>query len=71
MPSDCQCSTACETVIKTKVISNREATRRLKRLEDEVANLKGENIRLKTRLKRTDISKKEIIADLKNHLNKI
>lgn len=73
MPSDCQCSTACgtETIVKTKVISNKEATRRLEILEHEVKALKNENSNLRTSLRRAGISKKKIIKDLRDQLDKM
>jgi cell division protein FtsB len=75
MPSDCQCSTACDvrTVTKTvtKVINNKEATRRIKRLEKEVKALKDENAVLKSRAKNRLVSKKKIVSDLKKHLDRI
>ncbi len=72
MPSDCQCSTACNTtVVKTEVLNNKKATQRLKRLELEVVKLKDANSRLKTRLRKADVSKKKIVDDLRARLNKI
>jgi len=71
MPSDCQCSTACDCGVVTKVINNKEATKRLKRLEKEVEDLKEENIDLKRRLKRANINKKKIVNDLKNRLDRM
>jgi len=70
MPSDCQCSSACETRIVTKVLNNKEATRRLERLEREVSELRQQNSLLNQKLKKANVSKKKIIADLKKHLDR-
>ena len=48
MPSDCQCSTPrIEYVDKIKVLNNKEATRKIARLEEQVKTLKSENSVLK------------------------
>lgn len=70
MPSDCQCSTACETKVVTKIISNKEADRRLKRLKKEVEKLTEENWILRSKLKKATTNKKKLIQNLKNHLDK-
>lgn len=73
MPSDCQCSTACDTkVVKVKeVLNNKKATALLKKLEREVTDLKKKNSSLKTKLTRATTSKKGIIKDLKKHLDRV
>lgn len=73
MPSDCQCSTACDTkVVKVKeVLNNKKATALLRKLEKEVEALKNENSRLESRLSRGALSKKDIIKSLKKHLDKV
>lgn len=72
-PSDCQCSTACDTkVVKVKeVLNNKKATALLRKLEKEVEALKNENSRLESRLSRGALSKKSIIKSLKKHLDKV
>jgi hypothetical protein len=72
MPSDCQCSNACDcqTIVKTKVLNNKEATRKIARLEEEVALLKYENDRLKRASKRR-LPKKELVNKLKKMLDEI
>jgi len=71
MPSDCQCSTHVETKIVKEVLNNKEATRRLKRLEEEVAELKQKNASLTRRLRVAKVSKKQIVDDLKKKLSNL
>lgn len=73
MPSDCQCSTACDVQTKyvEKVLNNKQATEKLKKLEIEVRNLKTENNRLKTRLNKATVNKNTIIKKLKQQLDEI
>ncbi len=73
MPSDCQCSSACstETITVEKVLNNKQATRKLRRLEEEVAILKDENTGLKRRLRKASINKEKILKDLKSNLDRI
>lgn len=71
MPSDCQCATACETKVVTKVLNNREATKKLNALKEEVKRLKLENTKLASRLSKARISKREIISRLKKQLDKV
>ena len=72
MPSgDCQqCSTPNEVIVtKMKVINNKEATRRLRKLEAEVEELKASNSSLKYRLTKATKKKKDIVKELTKHLN--
>jgi len=71
VPSDCQCSSACHTEVRTevKVLNNKQATTRIQRLEREVEKLVSENSHLKRRLRKAKISKKGIIEDLKAQLD--
>jgi len=71
MPSDCQCSSACETKIVTKVLNSKEATRKLERLEREVKKLRDDNANLERKLKRASVNKKKIVAELKKQLERI
>ena len=71
MPSDCQCSTACDVRVETKVLNNKQATRKLKELEAEVTALEEENQTLKRRLRKARVSKKSLVKKLKNHLDGI
>jgi cell shape-determining protein MreC len=73
MPSDCQCSTDIERVVErvTKVIGNKEATRRLRKLEEENEWLKSENARLKRLANKKAASKKDLIRRLKKQLDDI
>ena len=71
MPSDCQCSTACETRIVTKVLNNKQATRRLERLEKEVKKLRSENVTLKTKLSKASVKKKDLVSKLKKQLDRV
>jgi len=71
MPSDCQCSTACETRIVTKVLNNKQATRRLERLEKEVKKLRLENVTLKTKLSKASVKKKDLVSKLKKQLDRV
>jgi len=72
MPSDCQCSAACHTEVRTevKVLNNKRATARIQLLEEEVGRLVSENSRLKRRLRRAEINKEGIIKDLKAQLDR-
>ena len=70
MPSDCQCS-ACSTKIVKEVLNNKDATKRLRRLEKEVEELREKNKQLERRLKKVSISKRDIVRDLKKHLDKV
>jgi len=72
MPSDCQCSAACHTEVRTevKVLNNKRATARIQLLEEEVGKLVSENSRLKRRLRRAEINKEGIIKDLKAQLDR-
>jgi hypothetical protein len=56
--------------VKTKVLNNKEATRKIARLEEEVALLKYENDRLKRASKRR-LPKKELVNKLKKMLDEI
>lgn len=71
MPSDCQCSTACEVETRTitKVLNNKEATRLLRKLKEENAELKAQNALLKRSLENHKVSKKKIINKLKKQLD--
>lgn len=72
MPSDCQCGSACDcTIVKKEVIGNKEATRRLKKLEDEVKELKSENRQLKAKLEKKTKTRGQIIKELKRHLDNV
>ncbi len=72
MPSDCQCSTPrTEYVDRIKVLNNKDATRRIARLEEQVKALKSENAVLKRKANRKLKSKKQIISDLKKQLDRI
>jgi septal ring factor EnvC (AmiA/AmiB activator) len=73
MPSDCQCSTACETIIKERkvVLNNKEATRMLRQLEKEVKDLTEENASLKRQLRRASVDKNKVIKNLKDHLDRM
>jgi len=71
MPSDCQCATACETKTVTKVLNNKQATARLRKLEREVKDLKKENSGLKARLTKATAKKRSIVKSLKNHLDRM
>ena len=73
MPSDCQCSGACTTEIKTvtKVLNNKEASKRLEKLEREVKVLKSSNSTLKSQLSRAKTSKKTLVKKLKDRLDSI
>jgi hypothetical protein len=72
MPSDCQCSNACQTeyIERKVVLGNKEATRKLRKLEREVEELKAQNSLLRRELKTAKISKKKIVGDLKRHLDR-
>lgn len=71
MPSDCQCSAPVETITVEKVINNKQATRKILRLEEEVEVLKYENTSLKRRLRKASTNKEKILKDLKSKLDKI
>lgn len=73
MPSDCQCSAACHTEIRTevKVLNNKQATTRIKRLEREVKELIRKNSHLRQRLGRAEIKREKIVSDLKSQLDSI
>jgi hypothetical protein len=73
MPSDCQCATAVETRTVTieKVLNNKQATRKMRRLEEEVAILRNENAGLKRRLQKASVSKERILKDLKSKLDRL
>ncbi|HEC66271.1 hypothetical protein LCGC14_1339200 [marine sediment metagenome] len=72
MPSDCQCSTSSvETITVEKVLNNKQATRKLRRLEREVEALENENTGLKRRLRKASINKEKILKDLRSKLDKI
>lgn len=74
MPSDCQCSSPVETItvekIVEKVIGNKQATRKILRLEEEVEALKNKNAGLKRRLRKATIHKKEVLKDLRSQLDR-
>ena len=67
MPSDCQCSSSS---VEVRVIDNKEATKRLKKLEEENKQLRSDNSYLKTSLKKASKSKGLIIEELKQVLGK-
>lgn len=73
MPSDCQCSTPCgvQTKYVEKVLNNKQATEKLKKLEIEIKNLKMENNRLKIRLNKATVNKNIIVKKLKQQLDKV
>lgn len=73
MPSDCQCSTACDVQTKYvhKVLNNKQATEKLKKLEIEVKNLKMKNNILKIKLNRATVNKNTIVKKLKQQLDKV
>lgn len=74
MPSDCQCSSPVETItvekIVEKVIGNKQATRKILRLEEEVEALKNKNAGLKRRLRKATIHKEEVLKDLRSQLDR-
>ena len=73
MPSDCQCSTACDVQTKyvhvEKVLNNKQATEKLKKLENEVKSLKMKNNRLKIKLNKATVNKNTIVKKLKRQLD--
>lgn len=71
MPSDCQCSTCIETrtIIKEKVLNNKQATKKIELLKEEVEKLKSSNKSLKRRLHRAATNKETIVKDLKSKLD--
>ena len=75
MPSDCQCSTACthhtEVVKEVKVLNNKEATRKIKKLEKEVEELRMENARLATEAKKNKMTKKKLVDQLEKKLREL
>ena len=73
MPSDCQCSSCTQTEVRTvtKVLNNKQASVRLKRLEEEVKQLKASNSTLKSQLSRAKTSKKTLVKKLKDRLDSI
>lgn len=73
MPSDCQCSVACAVEVReiVKVINNKEATKKLSKLEKEVKTLKSQNSELKFRLERATVNKDQLIKKIKSKLNSI
>lgn len=75
MPSDCQCSTACtrhtEVVKEVKVLNNKEATRKIKKLEKEVEELRMANARLATEAKKNKMTKKKLVDQLEKKLREL
>jgi len=72
MPSDCQCSTpSVEYVDRIKVLNNKQATRKIARLEKEVEALRSENAILKRKARSKTLTKKKLVGDLKRHLDRI
>ena len=73
MPSDCQCSSACGVVEKevVKVLNDKQATRRIRELEEEVERLLADNSLLSKKLRRESTSKKDLIKKLKDGLDRI
>ncbi len=73
MPSDCQCSSACstETITVEKVIGNKQATRKILRLEEEVEILKYKNSSLRQRLRKASINKEKILKELRSKLDRL
>ena len=71
MPSDCQCSSSVEVVERTKVIGNKEATRRLRKLEVENEKLKAENARLKRLANKKAATKEALVKKLKRQLDNL
>ncbi len=71
MPSDCQCSTHTEPVVVEKVLNNKQATRKMRRLEEEVEILKYENSSLKQRLRKASINKEKILKELRSKLDRL
>ena len=73
MPSDCQCSAPCRTEVRTevKVLNNKRATARIKRLEKELEELIKENASLRRRLRSAKVDRKKIISDLKSQLDRV
>jgi len=69
MPSDCQCSSQGETIVK--VIDNPEATRRLKALVLEAEKLRAEVDALRNSLKRAEMTKDEIVKEVIIALRKV
>jgi hypothetical protein len=70
MPSDCQCSSPHE-IIREVVLSDKEATRRLDRLEKEVEALRNENAILSRDLKGALKTREEMIEELRRKLNNL
>lgn len=73
MPSDCQCSTACDVQTKyvEKVLNDKQATEKLKKLKIEIKNLKIENSKLKSRLSKATVNKDIIVKKLKQQLDRV
>jgi len=82
MPSDCRCSSACltevRTVVKKIIVGSKEATELIEKLEDEIKELKIKCRRLKDkleceskRLTKASISKSQMIEALKKKLDNI
>lgn len=71
MPSDCDCSHHTETITVEKVIGNKQATRKIQRLEEEVERLKYKNSSLRQRLQKASISKGKILKELKSKLDRL
>lgn len=68
MPSDCQCS-ACVTERLVEVIGNKEASKRIRDLEREVAKMRAENVSLKSDLEKATVNKKKLVNRLKKQLD--
>lgn len=75
MPSDCQCSSACDCTVvkeKVKVLNNKQATKKLQNLEKEVERLTELNEELSRKLRqRTSTTKRKLIETLRDSLDKL
>lgn len=71
MPSDCQCSTYTEIVYRDKIINNKEGTKKLRALQEEVEELRKQNALLYSELKRYRTNKDKLKQQLKAKLDKL